>query len=238
MVDAALTCDVVSVPHFFGTRHSEVDLADRLQLGSLAVGTPTYPLIAALKQIHSTEVVVVSPTAIPGPLDVSEADALVTNRRDTLLVVRTADCVPILLVDAQSTVVAAIHAGWRGAVGGILLRTIHVCRTLFGVQVNHLKVMIGPSIGPCCYEVDEAVIQPLREGFGFWEEVLSEKQHAKAKLDLKKLIYLQAREEGVPEGNISSIKHCTYCRADLFFSYRREGQVKGTMVSGIMIPAA
>ncbi|WNM59410.1 laccase domain-containing protein [Candidatus Nitrospira allomarina] len=115
--DDGLTSDMIPVRHFFGTRSTPVGLATHIQLGHIASGPREFPAVVALKQIHSTRVVVIHTHRGLGALDQAEGDALVTNQPETLVVVRTADCVPVLLVEKARGVVGAIHAGWRGAVG-------------------------------------------------------------------------------------------------------------------------
>ena len=236
--DEGLTSDVISVRHFFGTRSAPVGLSTHIQLGHIVSGSGEFPAIVALKQIHSTRVVVIHAHRGLGALEQTEGDALVTNQPETLVVVRTADCVPVLLVEKAKGVVGAIHAGWRGAVAGIVAETIRTCVDEFGSKPEHMHLAIGPSIGPCCYEVDEQVINPLRSRYPEWPGVLQETNEGKGVLDLKQLIYHQIRANGVPDSQIGQVNHCTYCRGDLFYSYRREGQVKGTMCSGIILPAA
>jgi hypothetical protein len=165
-----------------------------------------------------------------------EADALVTNQRNLLLVVRTADCVPVLLVDHKTGVIGAAHAGWRGAIGGIVPRTIQTCVEKFGSEIGNLHVAIGPSIGPCCYEVDSPVIAPLHADYPAWQGVLQKTSDGKGMLDLKQFLWHQVLSSGIPERQVERMEYCTRCREDLFFSYRREGKVIGTMMSGIMLP--
>jgi polyphenol oxidase len=234
--DSGWTNDVIPVRHFFGTRHVPIGLNAHLQLGQVTGGHPEFPFIAALKQIHSTRVVVHNKTGL-GVLEQTEGDALVTNQPQTLIVVRTADCVPVLLVEKATGVVGAIHAGWRGAVAGIVSETIQTCVEEFGAKVEQMAMAIGPSIGPCCYEVDEPVMAPLRIRYPAWPGVLHETTEGKGVLDLKQLIYHQSRACGIPDDQIGRVDYCTHCRGDFFYSYRREGQVIGTMCSGIMLPA-
>lgn len=236
--DDGLTSDVIPVRHFFGTRDTPVGLHAHMQLGHITSGHQEFPSIVALKQIHSTRVVVIHTERGLGALEQTEGDALVTNQPETLVVVRTADCVPVLLVEKTRGVVGAIHAGWRGAVAGIVAETIRACVDEFGAKPEHMHVAIGPSIGPCCYEVDEQVMNPLRSRYPAWPGVLQETTEGKGVLDLKLLIHHQIRASGVPDSQIGRVDHCTHCRSDLFYSYRREGQVIGTMCSGIMLPAA
>lgn len=235
---SGLTSEAISVRHFFGTRSAPVGLDVHIQPGQVTGGHPEFPFIAALKQIHSTTVVVLHDGMKAGALEQTEGDALVTNQPQTLIVVRTADCVPVLLVEHTAGVVAAIHAGWRGALAGIVSDTIRVCMEEFGAKAGRMHLAIGPSIGPCCYEVDEPVIEPLRTRYPGWPAVLRETTKGKGAFDLKQLIYHQICASGIPPHQIGRLDHCTHCRADLFYSYRREGQVRETMFSGIMLPVA
>ncbi len=235
--DCGFTSDVISIDHFFGTRQGPTGVQGSIQLGEVTSGLPSFPLIASLKQIHSTKIVVFDSPVEPGVMLDGEGDALLTNQPELLLVVRTADCVPVLLVDRKIGVIGAIHAGWRGAVGGIVPKAIQTCVERFGSDLTHLHVAIGPSIGPCCYEVDAPVISPLRTNYPDWVGVLQETTTNKGMLDLKKLIWHQVLASGISEERVERIEQCTHCRDDLFFSYRREGKVNGTMMSGIMLSA-
>jgi len=236
--DCGFTSEVISVRHFFGTRQLPAGLEASIQIGAITTGPSTFPTIVSLKQIHSTQVTVLDRPLTPGVLTPGEGDALVTNQPHAFLVVRTADCVPVLLVDHEAGVIGAIHAGWRGAVGGIVPKTIQTCVEQLGAEVARMHVAIGPSIGFCCYEVDGPVIEPLHTHYPDWVGVFQETTAGKGMLDLKKLIWHQILASGVPEHQVERLEHCTRCREDLFFSYRREGKVNGTMMSGIMLPGS
>lgn len=236
------------VQHFFGTRHSRVERQvsgsipkpfrspgkkpRQSLLGNKVQGPKA---LVSVKQVHGTNVLVVD-----GPVSQEDRfpggwDALVTNQPGVLLTVRTADCVPVLLFDPKKRLVGAIHAGWRGAVGGIVINALQVFLHRFGSDVRGVRVGIGPSVGPCCYEVDTPVLERLQAECQDWQQVVQNTARGKALLDLKGLIRRQAEGIGVPLHNISTAAACTVCHADLFYSYRREGVVKETMVSGIML---
>ena len=100
---------------------------------------------------------------------------------------------------------------------------------------SDLRVSIGPSAGACCYEVDDPVLDQLRMGVAEWEFAVRDYQGHKARLDLKALIRRQVEAEGVPIPSVSAVNLCTICHDQLFYSYRREGRVNGTMVSGICL---
>ncbi len=234
--DCGFTSDLIAIRHFFGTRQTPPELQNSVQLGEVATGPPAFPFIASLKQIHSTRVVVFDSPVKVEVIPQGEGDALVTNQPELMLVVRTADCVPVLFVDQKAGAIGAIHAGWRGTVDGIVPKTLQTCMEQFGSEVSNIHVVIGPSIGPCCYEVDAQVLTPLRDRYPDWLGVFQETTQDKGMLDLKKLIWHQMLASGIPEHQVDRMEHCTRCREDLFFSYRREGKVNGTMLSGIMLP--
>ncbi|TAJ29509.1 MAG: peptidoglycan editing factor PgeF [Nitrospirae bacterium] len=215
------------VRHFFGTRHRPGDVA--------SLTTSKRQIVVSVKQVHGTDALVLDRPVAEGETFAGGWDALVTDQTDVLLTVRTADCVPVLVHDPVQRVVAAIHAGWRGAVAGIVPRTLAVMARRFGSDPGSLRVGIGPSAGPCCYEVDEPVLGRLREDFGDWRTVVQETGRGKAILDLRALVRRQVQAVGVEEEGIRTVNVCTICYPDLFYSYRREGAVRGTMVSGIML---
>ncbi len=224
--------------NFFGTRQSPAVLINKVQVGQVTPVPPDYPCVVSLKQVHGKEVIVLdSPDSVKTSA-LRDGDALVTNQPDVLLVVRTADCVPVLMVDIERRVVAAVHAGWRGAVAGVVIETLSVLSQRFGSKRDQIRVGIGPSIGPCCFEVDEPVLRPLKEHFPFWEEeVVQPTSLTHAMLDLKALIRCQLTKAGIKSEAVCVSQDCTQCDAMRFFSYRREGTVIGTMMSGIMIHA-
>jgi YfiH family protein len=190
-------------------------------------------LLLSVKQVHGTDALVVDRPVSEADRFEGGWDALVTDQPGTMVAVRTADCVPVLVHDVRRRVVAAIHAGWRGAVAGIVPKTMELMRTRFGADVEQLRVSIGPSAGVCCYEVDEPVLNQVRQRFAWWEAVLRDHREGKARLDLKTLIRRQVQDCGIAPDRVSSVNLCTICHDDLFFSYRREGKVIGTMVSAI-----
>lgn len=194
--------------------------------------------LLSVKQVHGTDALVLDRAVEPGESFRGGWDALVTNQRGLIVTVRTADCVPVLLHDAVRRVVAAVHAGWRGAVAGVVPRTIALMERRFGSEPAFLRIAVGPSAGGCCYEVDEPVLTQLRGTCAAWRSLTVELEDGKALLDLRRLVRWQAQSVGVSPDRIVSANACTICHPDLFFSYRRDGAVKGTMVSGIVLRSA
>ncbi|MGC4096766.1 MAG: peptidoglycan editing factor PgeF [Nitrospira sp.] len=225
------------VRHFFGTRRHAMGLGLELGVprkGIAGVAASSWTL--SVKQVHGTEALVVDRAVAPTDRFVGGWDALVTDQPGIMVAVRTADCVPVLLHDPKRRVVAAVHAGWRGAVAGIVPKTLALLKSRFGSRPEQIRISIGPSAGVCCYEVDKPVLDRLGQGFPDWEKVVRTSKDGKAHLDLKALLKEQALAIGTIPTSITTVNLCTMCHADLFFSYRREGKVNGTMISAIGLP--
>jgi YfiH family protein len=181
--------------HGFGTRVADL----------------TQDAMASLKQIHSAITLQANTAGCVG-----EGDALVSRASGVSVSVRTADCYPILLVDATSRTVAAVHAGWRGTAA----RIVNVVLDQMAAAPGHTFAAIGPGIGVCCYEVGEDVGR--RFGLGGAGRV--------DLADVNKRLLLDA---GVPERNIDVVGGCTFCEEELYYSCRREKEEAGRMISFI-----
>lgn len=191
-----------------------------------------------------------------------EGDALVTDEPGILLAVRSADCVPILIAEPNGKAVAAVHAGWKGMLGGIVEKTVGEMRRLFGLRPGALIAAIGPSIRDCCYEVGEELHSSFcgrfPEGEKFFRKPSDDKisvarspyappflsfappghgadPAARPQLDLVAVARYQLRRAGLAESKIRATDFCTSCRSDLFFSYRKEGSRTGRMMAVIGI---
>jgi polyphenol oxidase len=194
--------------HGFGTRLSEIP--------------SLFPWLAFLKQIHSSE-------CVPGGGRsglLGEGDALLENTEGSVVAVKTADCIPVLLVDPVHRAVAAVHAGWRGTEAGIVGRAIGGMQERFGSNAADLHAAIGPGIGKCCYEVGPEVAQRFGE-------------QGRAFLDLPAINRSQLLGAGVTADRIYASNLCTQCRPDEFHSYRRDKEAAGRLYSfvGIRAPA-
>jgi YfiH family protein len=186
--------------------------------------------VAQLKQIHSGDVIVVSD--IENHRDTTEGDALVTNLRGVGIGVRTADCVPILLTDRNKSVIAAVHAGWRGTYLEVALNTVKLIESEFGIAPEEMIAVIGPSIKSCCYEIGADVADRFSEKFQNTDLYMSEIASSKYLLDLSKANKLMLQSVGVEEIEILDI--CTKCENN-FYSYRREGKGVSTQLSFIAL---
>lgn len=222
------------VRHFFGTRrHAEgLDFEVGVPIRP-AQGLPFSTWLLSVKQVHGTDALVVDRSLTPDDRFPGGWDALVTDQPGVMVAVRTADCVPVLVHDPHRRVVAAIHAGWRGAVEGIVPKTLALMENRFGSDPIGLRISIGPSAGVCCYEVDEPVLDRVSRSLPSWQHVVRGHRNGRAHLDLRALIRRQLRDLGVRSESVTTVNLCTVCHEDLFYSYRREGKVIGTMVSAI-----
>jgi YfiH family protein len=223
------------VRHFFGTRRHADSLAFDVGVPARQSGAQGRDWLLSVKQVHGTEALVLDRPLTEWDQFPGGWDALVTDQPGVTVAVRTADCVPVLVHDPRRRVVAAIHAGWRGAVAGIVSKTLTLMEDRFGSTRSDLRVSIGPSAGPCCYEVDDPVLDLLRVGLPDWESVVCDYRVHRARLDLKALIRRQVERDGVSALAVFMVNVCTICHDQLFYSYRREGRVNGTMVSGITL---
>ena len=154
-------------------------------------------------------------------------DGLMTTEKNLLLSVRTADCVPILLCDKEKRVCSAVHAGWRGTVGGIIENAVAKMVDA-GVTRSDILAAIGPCVGACCYEVGGEVRDEFLASFPESEEFFVPRGD-KYMLDLVGVNRQVLMLSGISFENISAAGLCTKCREDEFFSHRRSGSVRGTM---------
>jgi YfiH family protein len=186
--------------------------------------------IRALHQVHGAGVVVVTDAAPrPGP-HVPPGDALVTSRRGVVLGVRVADCVPILAVAPASGLIAAVHAGWRGTVAGVLPAALRTMGDL-GAASGDVRLAMGPSIGACCFEVGPEVVEALAGAVpGIATCVVP---GPRPRVDLIEANRRQAIACGVARRHIAAAGLCTACRPDLLESYRRSRGAPGRMTAVI-----
>jgi polyphenol oxidase len=162
-------------------------------------------------------------------------DAIVTNRTNLAICIKTADCVPVFIVDKVKKVIAVVHAGWRGSALGISAKVIRVLQSQYQSHPADLLAAVGPSIGRCCYEVDAATADAFR-GKNYSELILQQgKKKDKWMLDLAEANRRQLLEAGIPAGNIEVSGYCTTCNQDMFFSHRGSGGITGRQVNFMMI---
>jgi len=190
-----------------------------------------------LNQVHGDGILVVG---VEGDNFSSQSelsyDAIVTNHPGLAICIKTADCVPVFIVDKAKKVVAAVHAGWKGTALAISAKVIRLMRERYGSQPQDILVAIGPSIGLCCYEVDNATAEAFqaqknKESFLFPKASKSNKWM----VDLPEANRRQILDCGIPEANIESSGYCTMCHQDIFFSHRGSGGITGRQINFMMI---
>lgn len=179
--------------------------------------------VAWLRQIHSTTVHHVTEGGEAG-----EADALVTRTPDVTLAIQVADCAALLCVDPIAGVIGAAHAGWRGAVGGVVLNTLEQMVSL-GADSQNVHAWVSPCIGQARYEVGPEV------GSRFPETLKQKGDGDRWMVDLKGLVRKQMLDFGLYESNLDLHPGCTYRDASNWYSYRREGERAGRMMALVML---
>jgi YfiH family protein len=160
-----------------------------------------------------------------------QADALCSDAPEVALAVFVADCIPALIADPRTGAFAAVHAGWRGTVAGVLPAAVRALAAEFGARPEDLRVALGPAIGPCCFEVGPEVVEAVEAAVpGAREEVILEPPSGgggKAHVDLKRASRLLLEAVGVPPSSIDAGPECTACDRARFFSFRRDGSQTG-----------
>ena len=211
--------------------------------------------VVAMKQIHSSIVHHIERR----PERPLAGDGLITRTPKIVLTVRTADCIPVLIVDPQQRAVGSFHAGWRGTLGRIVEKGVGEMRRAFGSEPANLRAAIGPGIHRCCYEVSEDLREKFESQFSYGSELFSEvfssdPVHEKypllflnmrapghgeppstVHLDLIEANRRQLLDAGVPAENVWISDLCTSCRTDLLFSHRKEKGRTGRMLAAVAI---
>lgn len=193
-------------------------------LKALKIGEPV-----ASEQVHQDGIRVV--TAAMRGQTIRGVDGLITKEENLPLITFHADCLPLVIYGREKQVVALCHAGWKGTLMSISVKTLTMMESLFGVEKAELMLIFGPSIHPCCYEVGEEMYQQFRKEFGAISKRFFQRRKESLYLDLVGANRLLFLEEGITEGQIYTSNFCTSCHPHLFFSYRRDGHLTGRMAS-------
>ena len=243
---SALRCRPLEAiaPHLFTTR--ELDVPSPAAWAQLA------PLVGAsadrfvvLNQVHGREVVVIRSGIAEDVLRQMQqqrpaADAFVSDARDVAVVVRAADCVPLLIGDRATGAVAAVHAGWRGTAARAAVAAIDAMAREFGSAPANLIVAIGPAIGPCCYEVGSDLVDAFAAAGH--ERYLIDRwfttpRDSRMRLNVPGANRDQLILAGVPEHHIFSVELCTAEHLDVLTSYRAEKE-HATRIAGVIRASA
>lgn len=181
-------------------------------------------------QIHSSIVNKIDIENIGQRID---GDALITNVKEVPLLILTADCVPVVIIDPKNKAIGAAHAGWRGTYDKIVQKTIEEMVKNYNTNPEDLVCVIGPSIGPCCYEVSKDLVEKfninLANHAGKFDIIKDNRYY----LDLWKINELTLKDCKVKEENIINLQICTNCCHEKFYSYRKHNKTPkriGTMI--------
>ena len=188
--------------------------------------------LICLKQVHGNKIFLAKDTdkgrgAFNYNTAIADCDGIITRERELPLAVFSADCLSVFMLDVRNNAGAVIHAGWRGSKERITLSAINILKEKFLSNPEDIICGFGPCIRNCCYEVDK----DFRD---YFPDCIEERQ-GRLFLDLIKVNSQQLLSAGVLEENISDSQICTSCQNDEFFSYRKEGQSAGRMMSVIMV---
>lgn len=164
------------------------------------------------------------------PSGALQADAVIATS-GTVAGVRTADCVPILLFDTQSGLAAAVHAGWRGTVARIVVKTVEALREIGGSAPGNWIAAIGPCIGRCCFEVSPDLAERFESDPAFGPACVEHRPGARPHVDLVEANARLLVAAGIPERSIDRLMKCTSCEPELFFSHRRDNGRTGRHLS-------
>jgi YfiH family protein len=192
--------------------------------------------LATVAQYHSAEFhIIKTPLRQWNPS--TPGDALLSRESRVALAVLVADCIPVLLFDPATHVIAAVHAGWRGTLARILTTTVHGMRTELGVDPSRLLAAYGPGIRSCCFEVGSEVVEAFTAAFpGIPLSCPHPVRREKYFLDLPRALDSQLSDSGVMLHNRFDLGLCTCCHPEHFFSYRRESQSSGRLMALICRP--
>jgi len=187
---------------------------------------PLHHIVA--HQVHSNRIEIIDSSTSHGWHEAAtiECDGLITNQKNLVLTILTADCVPVLLYDKVNEVIGAVHAGWKGTHKQITQRAIEIMQTRFGSKPQNILAYIAPSIGQCCYGVGADVAL-------HFEPTSYKSKGEKFMLDLPHDNLQQLLNMGIPQSNITLSNICTACEVESFFSYRKECGCSGRFMSMI-----
>lgn len=180
--------------------------------------------LIALDQVHSDIIY----TEISPGLAGDPGDGLFVSEPGFFAVISVADCVPIYLADPKRRIIGVIHAGWRGLDQQIATKAIIKMQSTFRSNPEQIQAVIGPSIGPCHYQVGQEVVAAFEEQIGF-ESIFYEERNDKLFLNLWAIAHHQLMNAGVYPGHIVLMHQCTACQTELYFSHRASGGRTGRM---------
>ncbi len=220
-----------NILNFFGTKKLSFDKIDQKIFLTIKKEFSFVKQLFLVKQIHSSRVIVPSAKLYSNTLiRVGKGDGIVTDRSNVAIAVFTGDCLPVILSDGN--VIGIYHAGWKGSLENIAKVAVEAM-SRFGARVSEIKVALGPSIGACCYSVDQERARMFARAYPQWKEKILTFFGEKIFLNFPLLNYLQLIEVGVKKENVDYIPFCTYCD-ERFFSFRRDKKLEKEMISFVV----
>lgn len=223
----------------FHVGDDEANVRANRKLACEALGINPADLVAG-SQVHGDRIEIVGLKdrgrgALTGQSSLPGTDALVTGVARVPLSSYYADCVPVFLFEPQKKVIAVAHAGWKGTALRIAEKTLKKMADHFGVEPRNCLAGIGPSVGPCCYEIDKKVLDPFKESFPGIKELVVLSPPGRWRLDLWEANRRTLLDAGLRAENIMISRICTSCHRKKFYSYRGEGGNTGRMAALIML---
>jgi purine-nucleoside/S-methyl-5'-thioadenosine phosphorylase / adenosine deaminase len=211
------TFATLNLSHFVGDETQAVNE----NWARLRSQVPALEQVVRVNQVHENSVVAVrrEPVAIR-----ARADGMVTREAGVMLGIYTADCVPILMIDEKRKIAGALHAGWRGIVADIVGNGVRALMSL-GAHPEDIQAALGPSIGPCCFEVDARLGDVFESAIEGSERHTRAGKPGKVHLDLRGIVRDQMLGAGMVESKITAVGPCTKCESERFFSRRAAGGV-------------
>ena len=196
-----------------------------------ALGVDRESLVLS-KQVHETNITKVTKEHKGNGIDIpnifESVDGIYTTEKDITLVTHYADCVPLFFYAPKHKIIGMVHAGWRGTVGEIGKKMVE-CWVGEGIDPSDIEVVIGPSIGHCCFEVGDEVADEFKVKFAGEPYITFNEETNKYHIDLWECNSKVLRDAKVPEKNIIKSGLCTCCNSDIFFSHRKSKGQRGTM---------
>jgi len=192
-------------------------------------------------QVHGTNITIVGQAergsgATNIATAIKENDAMITNQKNICLLIFVADCLPVLLYDREKMVVSLIHAGWKGTIGLITQKTVSLMQSYWDCRPQDIICAIGPSIGPCCYQVGPEIVDKVRKIFPKNDNLVQAiSKDGRGYLNLWEANKIQLLDCNIPEKNIEVAELCTCCHSDIFFSSRKDNGYTGRFAAGIML---
>jgi hypothetical protein len=239
--------------HGFSTRRGGVSAPpfDSLNLGGkwgddrasyqenrrrLSAAAGAEPIFLA-RQVHGAAAVRVRAGDRAEEVAAIEADALYSDAAGVALGVYVADCIPALIADARTGAVAAVHAGWRGTVAGVLPATVRRMAAELGARPGDLRVALVPAIGVCCFEVGDEVVAAVEQVVpgAAAAGLIRGGPRGRAHVDLKQVNVQLLAAAGVPASSVDAGPECTSCQRERFFSYRRDQGRTGQAIGFISV---